>query len=104
MPSHHRDVQVTAEVLDPLELVVDEGDQGGKGQDPDRPLPPVHGGDGGEVSRLGLAGSGGGSQDQVLVGLHDHPDGGLLDGTEGLPALVIDIVADGRVQAVKGVQ
>ena len=95
VPVPHRNVRLGAQVIQPEELVVDQrfqradvdGAHGGGG---------VFGkqGDDGEEGRLGFTGGGGGSEQQIFVGIEDCIRRCHLDGPEVRPVVAVDIILD----------
>ena len=95
VPVPDGDVRLLAQVVEPGELVVDEGLQR-------TDVDAAHGGgrvlveecDDGEERRLGLAGGGGGGEEQIVVRAEDGLRRGHLNGPEALPAVAVDVLLD----------
>ena len=93
VPVPDGDVRLLAQVVEPGELVVDEGLQGADINTAHRGRR-VFGkeGDDGEKRRLRLAGGGGCGEEQVAIRAENGVGGGHLDSPEALPAAAIDVV------------
>ncbi len=93
VPVPDGNVCLLAQVVEPEELVVDEGLQGAD-------VDAAHGGrwvlrkegNNGEEGRLRLAGGGRGGEEQVIVRAEDHLRRSHLDGPEALPAVAVDVL------------
>ena len=104
MPVPHGNVPLGAQLIEPPELVVDQGFQGADVDCPHRSRG-IFGkqGNDGEKGRFRLAGGSGGGEQQIVIGIEDGIRRRHLNGTEILPAVAVDIILHkGRI-AVKGV-
>ena len=102
VPVPDGNVRFLAQLVQPLELVVDEGfqrpdvDRSHRGRGIFAEL-----GENGEERCLCLSRSGGRTKQQVVVGVENDIAGGDLNRTEGFPVVLIDIVLQKRRIAVK---
>ena len=102
VPVPDGNVRFLAQLVQPLELVVDEGfqrpdvDRAHRGRGIFAEL-----GENGEERCLCLSRSGGRTKQQVVVGVENDIAGGDLNRTEGFPVVLIDIVLQKRRIAVK---
>ena len=104
MPVPHGYAALGADVVETHKLVVDEGFQRGDVQAADgagRVF--LHQRDDGEEGGLGLAGSRGGGEQHMTVGMENGVGGGGLDGAQLRPAALVHILLDGGGESVEDV-
>ena len=97
MPMPHGDIGLCAQIIQPEELVVNQGFQRAY-------IDATHGsrrvlgkqGDDGEEGRFGFARGGGGGEQQILVGVEDDICRRYLNGPEVLPPIAVDIILNKR--------
>lgn len=104
MPVPHRDIRLPAEVVEPLELIVDQRLQGAD----------INRADGfrhifgeqrqdGKEGGLGLPRRGGSGEQQVVVGVEHGVARGNLNGPQRLPVVLVDEIPDERRIAVEDI-
>ena len=95
VPPRDADAGLLAQLVQPSELVVDEGLQRRDVKHPDGPRRfLVEQRQDGEEGGLGLAGGGGGGDQDVVVGAEDGLSGGVLHAPQRLPSGTVDVVLD----------
>ena len=102
VPVPDRNFRLPAEVVEPLELVVDERFQWTDVEGADRTGRILEEeGQNREEGRFRLAGGGGGGEQEVGVGVKDRVTCGDLDCAQRLPAVAVDELPDERGVALK---
>ena len=102
MPVPDGDVRVCAEVVEPQELIVDEGLERADVDGADaRGRVLIKQGEDGEKGCLRLAGGSGGREQDVVIRVEDRLCRGDLDATQALPLVVVDEVLDERRKPVE---